>query len=50
VGVRGVLNQADPGIVLVQPVDAAAVLGQLGVHVSPKHDAAVVLVLFDFGV
>jgi hypothetical protein len=44
------LNQPDPSIVLVQPVDAAAVLGQLGVHVSPKHAAAVVLVLFDFSV
>jgi hypothetical protein len=50
VSIRGVLDQADPGVVLVQPVDAAAVLGQLGVHVSPKDGSAVVLVLFDFSV
>ena len=49
-GIAAVLGQPDPRVVLVEPVDFAAALGQVEINVAAVHRAAVVVVLFNVGV
>jgi len=43
------LGQPDARVVLVQPIDLAAALGQIEIDVPPIHLASVVVVFLDVG-